>query len=72
MNGFTDKCVDCTYFSWRDYVPDKDMQRYDPPDGYCAKVFPRGYAGAGKPGGNVYHLKRACFQFEGKDGDRDT
>lgn len=64
MNGNLDKCFECKYFSWRDTVPEKDCKMYWPLDGYCSKIFPRGYVGAGKPGGAVHHSKPACFQFE--------
>ena len=62
-----EKCKDCKYFSWRDHVPENEMKRYAPPDGYCGKIFPRGYAGAGKPGGTVFHGKPACFQYEPRE-----
>lgn len=69
MNGNTDKCEDCLYFSYREHVPESEWKSrpFDPPDGYCRKIFPRGYVGAGKPGGNVFHGKMRCFQFEKKE-----
>ena len=59
----------CAYFSWREHIPEQELRShtYDPPDGYCSKIFPRGYVGAGKPGGNCYHGKMRCFQFEPKE-----
>lgn len=66
MNGFSDMCKDCKYFDPCD-VP-KEATVHDYPtqkkDGFCHKIFPRGYVGAGKPGGYVYSRKAACFQFE--------
>lgn len=67
MSGNTmDKCKDCAYFSWREHVPPSDQRPFGQHlDGYCSKIFPRGYVGAGKPGGNAWHGKMHCFQFEG-------
>ena len=64
----TANCQDCAYFSWRDHVPLADQRLFGQHlDGYCSKIFPRGYVGAGKPGGNVYHGKSACFQYRPKN-----
>ena len=66
VNGFSDMCKDCKHFEPCD-VP-KEATVHDYPtqkkDGFCHKIFPRGYVGAGKPGGYVYSRKAACFQFE--------
>ena len=64
MNGFTDKCKDCRFFSWRDYVPERERIGYATRDGHCSKVFPRGYSGKGREGGPVRRMQAACFQFE--------
>ena len=64
MKGFTDKCKDCRFFSLRDYVPERERIGYATRDGYCSKVFPRGYAGKGREGGPVRRMQAACFQFE--------
>lgn len=65
MNRNRDRCQDCRYFSWRDHVPQEDQRPCGQDlDGWCSKIFPRGYVGAGKPGGKVWHGKPKCFQFE--------
>ncbi len=65
-----DRCRECLYFSWRDHVPLADQRPFGQHlDGYCRKIFPRGYVGAGKPGGNVWSGKSACFQFEPREQD---
>lgn len=71
MSGL-EKCESCVYFSWRETVSDAEIRShpYDPPDGCCSKIFPRGYVGAGKPGGNVFHGKLRCFQYEPKEENR--
>ena len=62
-------CRECKYFSFCDAPKEKTV--YDYPtqrkDGYCSKIFPRGYIGSGKPGGYVFNGKLRCFQFEGKE-----
>ena len=64
-------CKNCKYCQERSYTQEEKLLRpYDPPDGYCTKIFPRGYVGAGKPGGKVNRNKRACFQFEPKEGEQ--
>lgn len=64
----TANCADCLYFSWRDHVPQEDLRMWGQNlDGWFRKVFPRGYVGAGKPGGKVYHGKNACFQYEPRE-----
>lgn len=71
MKG-SEKCRDCCYYSPCD-VP-KEATAYDYPtqrkDGWCSKVFPRGYLGAGKPGGYVFSGKSHCFQFEQKESEQ--
>lgn len=65
-------CEDCFWFSWREHVPLADQRPFGQHlDGYCSKIFPRGYVGAGKPGGNVYHGKNACFQYRPKEEETD-
>ena len=64
MDRVTAKCKDCIYCEDRDYTKqERESRPYDPPDGYCTKIFPRGYVGAGKPGGPIYKGKSTCFQF---------
>lgn len=59
-------CRECKFYAPSD-VP-KEATAHDYPtqrkDGFCHKVFPRGYIGAGKPGGYVFSGKHHCFQFE--------
>ncbi len=62
------KCIDCIYFSPRECTEKERQERpYDPPDGWCNKIFPRGYVGAGKPGGKIHRYQSSCFQFEAQD-----
>lgn len=69
--GGLDRCEDCVWFSWRDNVPQEDQRLWGQHlDGWCSKIFPHGYLGAGKPGGKVWHGKNACFQFEARDADQ--
>lgn len=74
MNGFTDKCKDCRFFSFTD-VP-KEATVHDYPthkkDGWCRKVIPRGYTNAGHEGGYRWHGQSRCFQFEPADTDQVT
>lgn len=67
MRGF-ETCKECKYFIPCD-VP-KEATLHDYPtqrkDGFCHKVFPRGYTNAGKKGGYCWHGKHRCFQFEAK------
>lgn len=59
-----DRCRDCRYFSYRESVPLADQRPFGQHlDGWCSKIFPRGYVGAGKPGGKVWSGKNRCFQF---------
>lgn len=63
------KCKTCLYFDTRD-VPEivrRNYGNYAIPDGYCTKIFPRGYTGAGKEGGYVSQYKMACFQYERRE-----
>lgn len=68
MDRVTAKCRNCIYFEYKD-VPKRvrDGWIYFPPDGYCNKIFPRGYIGAGKPGGWRCGYSPTCFQFELKE-----
>lgn len=66
------KCRDCKYFSFRDHVPLMDQRPFGQHlDGWCSKIFPRGYVGAGKPGGKRYHGDTPCFQYEWR-GDQEN
>lgn len=70
MNGFTDKCFECKYFSYVDKaafnLEPKKYGRFR--DGLCNKVFPRGYTNSGKKGPWIkWSGQAACFQFEPKD-----
>ena len=60
MRG-NEKCYECKYFTRCDVPKEKKGLRND---GYCSKVFPRGYTNAGKPGGYKYSGDAHCFQFE--------
>ena len=64
MDRVTAKCKDCVYFSFREYGKEDQRPFGQDLDGWCAKVFPRGYVGAGKPGGKRWHGSGTCFQFE--------
>lgn len=65
-----EKCRDCRYFSYCD-VP-VNVTRNDYPtqkrNGFCSKVFPRGYTNAGKHGGYKWSGQAYCFEFE-QNGD---
>lgn len=62
------RCRDCEHFSYRDSIPKSDLRPFGQSlDGYCNKIFPRGYVGAGKPGGPVWSGKDRCFQFTEKE-----
>ncbi len=67
MDRTTAKCKDCVYFSFRDYGKEDLRPFGQNMDGWCGKIFPRGYIGAGKPGGKTWHGKTPCFQFELRD-----
>lgn len=71
MSRNRDRCRDCTYFSYRDHVPQADQRPFGQHlDGWCSKIFPRGYVGAGKPGNVTCHCEIdghyisyvACFE----------
>lgn len=65
MTGM-EKCRECFYFEPCDVPKEKTAGDYPTQrkDGFCHKKFPRGYIGAGKPGGYVFSGKNRCFQFE--------
>lgn len=65
MSGL-EKCRECKWFSFTDVPKEKTAHDYatQRKDGWCSKVFPRGYIGARKPGGYVFSGKLHCFQFE--------
>lgn len=64
MSDITKRCRECRYFSYRESVPLADQRPWGQHlDGWCSKIFPRGYVGAGKPGGKVWSGKNVCFQF---------
>lgn len=67
MDRTTAKCVNCRYFSFREYGKEDCRPFGQNLDGYCNKVFPRGYVGSGKPGGKRWHGSHTCFQFELKE-----
>lgn len=70
MSRNRDRCRDCRYFSYRESVPIADQRPFGQHlDGWCSKIFPRGYVGAGKPGGKVWNGKNKCFQFEEREED---
>ena len=70
MGRGIENCADCRYFSYRESVPLADQRLFGQHlDGWCSKIFPRGYIGAGKPGGKVWHGKMHCFQFEEREDD---
>lgn len=72
MNRNRDRCRDCRYFSYRESVPLADQRPFGQHlDGWCSKIFPRGYVGAGKPGGKVWSGKNRCFQFAPAKEDDD-
>lgn len=64
MHGL-EKCEECAFFTWRTDLSDQEIKTnpYNPPDGMCNKIFPRGYVGGKKPH-KVYHGQMRCFQFE--------
>lgn len=68
MDRVTAKCKNCVYFEYRD-VPETIRRKdyFFIKDGYCTKIFPRGYVGAGKPGGWRCSHENTCFQFELKE-----
>lgn len=69
MNGFTDKCKDCKYFSYYSFSEEELRKwRGEKIDGICSKHFPRGYVGRKPPHPKYSHSLR-CFQFE--EGDRN-
>jgi len=61
------KCRDCKYFEFRSYPDQEHLAPWERIDGWCRKIFPRGYVGAGKPGGKKRSVDRACFQFDEAD-----
>lgn len=72
MKRDRDRCRDCRYFSYRDHIPQEDQRPWGQDlDGWCSKIFPRGYVGAGKPGGKVWSGKNRCFQFAPATEDDD-
>lgn len=64
INGNHAKCKDCEYFSFRDVPANEKLDKFNPMDGWCSKVVPRGYTGAGKENGKVYSGQMHCFRFE--------
>ena len=73
MRG-TETCRECKWYKECN-VP-KEATAHDYPtqkkDGFCHKIFPRGYVGAGKPGGYVFSGKHHCFQFERREDEVQT
>lgn len=68
MSGI-ETCGECSYFKFCDVPKEKTVNDYPTQrkDGFCEKKFPRGYIGAGKPGGYMYSGKLHCFQFERRE-----
>lgn len=64
MDRVTAKCENCVYFEYREYGKEDARPFGRNLDGWCSKIFPRGYVGAGKPGGKRFHGEPTCFQFE--------
>jgi len=64
MDRVTAKCKNCVYFEYREYGKEYVRPFGRNLDGWCNKIFPRGYVGAGKPGGKRFHGEATCFQFE--------
>lgn len=61
------KCRNCKYFQEVQDIPKDVFNKYGPydkPDGWCSKIFPRGYVGAGKAGGWKRGNCNGCFQYE--------
>lgn len=61
------KCKDCKYFSFRYLAPHEELDRFNPKDGWCSRIVPRGHTGAGKENGKVYSGQMHCFGFELKE-----
>lgn len=68
MRG-NEKCRECKHFTFCDVPKELTAMDYPPQrkDGYCHKIFPRGYVGAGKPGGYRWSGDHHCFQFEARE-----
>lgn len=68
MSGL-EKCAECKWFRYTDVPKEKTAHDYPTQrkDGWCSKVFPKGYLGAGKEGGYCFSGKLRCFQFDKRD-----
>ena len=67
INGNSAKCYQCKFFAYRIDAPTRKDLIFNKPDGWCSKVFPRGYTNSGRENGWVYSLKSACNLFERND-----
>ena len=68
VNGNFARCKHCIYYEEQPVQKEKQNGPYvypgEEPDGFCNRIFPRGYTNAGKPGGYVWSGKHACWLIE--------